>query len=35
MARDILSEFGPESPQPQASRLENGGKPSERDVMDY
>jgi hypothetical protein len=35
MARDILSEFGPESPQPQASRLENGGKPGERDVMDY
>ena len=35
MSRDILSEFGPESPQPQASRLENGGKPSERDVMDY
>lgn len=35
MTRDILGEFGPESSQPQADRLRNGGDPSERDVMDY
>ena len=35
MARDILSEFGPESPQPQAERLQSGGDMPERDVLDY
>ena len=35
MARDILSEYGPESSQPQASRLDNGGDAECRDVMDY
>lgn len=35
MARDILSEYGADSPQPQADRLRNGGDPDCRDVMDY
>lgn len=32
MARDILSEFGPESSQPQASRLASGGQMPVRSV---
>ena len=35
MARDILSEFGPESSQPQKARAESGGPTEARDVMDY
>lgn len=35
MARDILSEFGPESRQPQAPRASGGGQMQPRDVMNY
>ena len=35
MARDILSEYGPESPQHQAARATNGGKMPVRDVHNY
>ena len=35
MARDILSEYGPESRQPQASRASGGGQIQPRDVMGY
>jgi hypothetical protein len=35
MARDILSEYGRDSRQPQAPRNTNGGKPGQRDVMNY
>lgn len=35
MARDILSEYGPESPMNQKPRATNGGRMPVRDVMDY
>ena len=35
MARDILSEYGPESPMNQKSRARVGGIMSDRDVMGY
>ncbi len=35
MARGILSEFGPDSPKPQASRASSGGVTRARDVMNY
>jgi hypothetical protein len=35
MARDILSEYGKDSSQPQAARATTGGVKSARDVMNY
>lgn len=35
MARDILSEYGPESPMNQKPRATSGGFTSARDVMNY
>lgn len=35
MARDILSEYGNDSPQPQKPRAESGGCTEARDVMGY
>lgn len=35
MARDILSGFGRDSSQPQASPASNGGQVSTKDVMNY
>jgi hypothetical protein len=35
MARDILSEYGKDSFQPQAARATSGGVKSARDVMNY
>lgn len=35
MGRDILSEFGPESAQPKAGRMDFNRPEPERDVMDY
>lgn len=35
MARDILGEYGPESPMDQKPRATNGGKMPVRDVMGY
>ena len=32
MARDILSEFGPDSRQPQAARATNGGQQTVKDI---
>jgi len=35
MARDILSEYGRDSHQPQAPRARHGGEMDRRDVMNY
>ena len=35
MARDILSEYGPDAHKPQAPRATSGGEKSARDVMNY
>jgi hypothetical protein len=35
MAKDILSQYGPESHQPQRPRADSGGCTSARDVMNY
>jgi hypothetical protein len=35
MARDILSEFGPDSPNPQVARITKNGPVAERDVNKY
>jgi hypothetical protein len=35
MSRDFLSEFGPESHQPQRPRASSGGQVPVRDVMNY
>jgi len=35
MARDILSEYGPDSRSPQAPRASSGGVTQARDVMGY
>ena len=35
MARDILSEYGPDKPMHQASRASRGGVMEARDVMNY
>lgn len=35
MARDILSEYGPDSPNPQVGRAKSGGEKRAKDVMDY
>ncbi len=35
MSRDILSEYGPDSPSPQAARLTRNGPEPHRDVRNY
>lgn len=35
MSRDILSEYGNDSPQPQRPRATNGGEVPVKDVMSY
>lgn len=35
MARDILSEFGPDSPNRQVASATNGGRQTPRDVHNY